>query len=101
LFLNGFAAPEPQMVIVMAFWVHDPGTVPEWRPPSAPVLMGSVCIENKPASFHFRISQFLASLACHLTFIQGEIHMFCGISMKIINKKRAYAIREKSGRIGV
>ena len=80
------------MVILMAVGIHYPAPMPEWRSPAAPVLMSIVRIEDKPAAFHFRVAQFSAAPARHFAFVEGEVHMFRGVSVEIVHAKCAVAL---------
>ena len=99
--IDALAATKAEMVVVVALFVHDPAAVPEGRTPPAPIFMGSVMIENKPAPLHLRIPILAAVAACHLIFIEGQVHVLGGIAMKIVDHQRAAAFGEKARRKGV
>ena len=83
--IYALAATKTEMVVVVALFVHDPAAVPEGCTPPAPIFMGLVMIENKPAPLHLRITVLTAALACHLVFIEGQIHVFGGIAMEVVD----------------
>ena len=86
---------------MMAFGIHDPAAVPEGGPPATPILMGPVAIEDKPAPFHFGVAVLLAASACHLTFIERQVHVLGGISVDIVNHQGTVAVGEVTGGKGV
>src|SRR5665213_2647758 len=79
--LQILAASKAQMIVGMAVFIHHAAPVPIRSAPPAPVLVGSVSVEDEPATFHLRIAQLAASAACHLAFIEGQIHVFSCIAV--------------------
>ena len=73
------------MIVCMAAIVHHPGSVPERGAPLAPIFVGSVGIEDKPASLHLGIAEFEASATRHLAFVERQIHMFRRIAVQVID----------------
>ena len=67
--LDCFATPEPQMIIVVALHIHHPASMPERRPPAAPIRMSVGRIEDEPAAFHLRVAKLQAVPARHLALI--------------------------------
>jgi len=63
--------------------------------------MGPVCVENKPAPLHLRVSQFDAAPAGHLGLVEREIHMLGGVPVQVIDPQAAPAIRKGTRREGV
>jgi hypothetical protein len=61
LSVDGLATTEPQVVIFMAMRIHHLAAMPKRGPPTAPILMGIVIVENEPAAFHFSITKLLAA----------------------------------------
>ncbi len=84
------------MIIVVTSCIHHPAPMPERRPPAAPIWMSINGIEDEPTAFHLRVTQLQAAPARHLALIEGKVHMFCCISMEIIDSQWAAAIRETS-----
>jgi hypothetical protein len=78
---NALAATKAEMVVVVTLFVHDPASVPKGRTPPAPIFMGPVTVEDKPAPLHLRITVLTAAAACHLVFIQGQVHVLGGIAV--------------------
>src|SRR5512147_2543605 len=89
------------MVVGVAQRIHDPAAVPIGRPPSAPVLVRAVCVEDEPASFHLRIAELTAAATCHLAWRERQVHVLRRVAVDVINTERAAAAREISGGIGV
>ena len=79
--IDALAATKTEMVVVVALFVHDAAAVPEGCTPPAPIFMGPVMIENKPAPLHLRVPVLTAAAACHLVFIQGQVHVLGGIAV--------------------
>ncbi len=69
----------------MTMRIHHSAAVPEGRPPAAPVRMGIDGIEDEPTTLHLRIAQLQAAPARHLALIEGKVHMFRRISVKVID----------------
>ena len=84
------------MVVLVTVRIHDSATVPEGCPPAAPVFMGIVRIEDEPTPFHFRIAQLSTAAARHLAFVEGEVHMFSRIPVKIVDAQFADALGKTS-----
>jgi hypothetical protein len=77
--INAFAAPKAEMVVVVTLFVHDLASVPKGRTPPAPIFMGPVTIEDKSAALHLSIPILAAVAACHLIFIEGQVHVLGSI----------------------
>ena len=73
------------MIVAMAVLIHHTAAVPEGRPPTAPVRMGVIGVENKPTAFHLRITQLLTAPTGHLAFVQRQVHMLGRIAFEIID----------------
>src|SRR5512139_1628223 len=82
------------MVVVVALFSQHPAPVPEGRPPAAPVLVGAVGIEDEPASLHLRVPERLTPAACHLLFVEWEVHVLGGVAVQVVDLERTVAVGE-------
>ncbi len=96
--LYRLAATKTEMVVVVASRVHHPASVPKRGTPATPVRMGIISVENEPAALHLCVTKLGAPRAGHFTLAEGQVHMFGGISVLIIDSKLADALRKASGR---
>ncbi|MCG7851243.1 MAG: hypothetical protein MIO92_01840 [Methanosarcinaceae archaeon] len=99
--VDALATTKAEMVVVVTLLVHDQASVPEGRTPPAPIFMGPVGIEYEPAPFHLRVPILTAAPACHLIFVEGQVHVLGGIAIEVIDHQRAAALGKKTGRKGV
>ncbi len=82
---QGIAAAETEVIVRMAMRVHDTASMPEGRPPAAPVLVGIVSIEDEPAPFHLRVTELQAPAACHFSLVEGKVHMLGRVSVEVVD----------------
>ena len=85
---------QAKMVVVVTLRIHHPAPMPEGCSPPAPIRMGIVRVKNEPAAFHFRIAQLSTSPACHLAFVERQVHMLGSVSMLIVDPEFADAFRK-------
>jgi len=63
---HGTATAKTQMVVRMAVRIENSRSVPERRPPAAPILVRPIGIKDEPGPLHLRIPQGRAAPARHL-----------------------------------
>ena len=85
----------------MALGVFHFGPVPKRGTPPAMIAVGFIAIKDKPAPFHFSITEALASLATHFIGARRKIHMLSDITMDIVDVKLAAAFRKSPHRISI